>query len=231
MQTDGTKLTAFDASWVNVDNSIGIVTLSGTGRMAFGEQANNNSILCSKLYPMYSTTPQKFIKDRVMEHAAVIYYSQVDSATTARLAAEAISLSDQMPDGWNGLIVSDPDGERNLIIANLCGGSNNRVKLKDVTIKGLGAPVLSTETFITDSRADATINLDDCHALMQPLTVFIQGDGVAAKLFNPWDDNQLYVRSLTGKRQTVIITAMRNGKPVSTTQTIDGTIIIRLDNN
>ena len=230
-QTDGTRLTTIDGEWVNVDNSIGIVTLGGTGRMAFGEQANNNSILCSKLYPMYSATSEKFIKDRVMEHAAVIYYSQVDSATTARLAAETISLSDQMPEGWNGLIVSDPDGERNLIIANLCGGSKNRVKLKDVTIEGLGAPVLNTETVITDSRAAATINLDDCHALMQPLTVFIQGDGVAAKMFNPWDDNQLYVRSLYDHEQTITVTMLSNGKTISEAFTFDGTMIIRLNSD
>ncbi len=228
-QTDGTKLITFDATWVNVDNSIGIVTLGSKGRMAFGEQANNNSILCSKLYPMYSTTPEKFIKDRVMEHAIVIYYSQVDSATTARLAAEAIPLTEQMPEGWNGVITAAPDGEHNLIIANLRGGSKNRVKLSGLTVEGLGAPVLSTETVITENSAAATISLDDCHAFMQPLTVFIQGDGVAAKMFNPWDDNQLYVRTLTGGKGTVTVTIVRNGKSVSNTLEIDGTTVIRLD--
>lgn len=230
-QVDGTKMTAFDATWVNVDNSIGVVTMGGTGRMAFGEQANNNSILCSKLYPMYSTTAEKFIKDRVMEHATVIYYSQVDSATTARLAAEAISLNEQLPEGWNGLITTDPDGERNLLVANLAGGSKNKAKLSGLTFEGLGAPVLQAETFITNSKGAATIALDENHALLQPLTVFVQGTGVAAKAFNPVDDTQISIRSVNQELQRVIIACVHNGKIISQEVKIEpyGTMIIRLE--
>jgi hypothetical protein len=233
VQTDGKKMTTIDATWVNVDNSIGIVTLGGTGHMAFGEQTNNNSILCSKLYPMYSTIPEKFIKDRVMEHAAVVYYSQVDSTTTAQLAAQAVSLNEQLPEGWSGIIVSDPDGERNLLVANLAGGSKNKAELKELTFKELGAPVLRSETFITDSKGTATIALDENHAYLQPLTVFVQGTGVAAKMFNQNDELQLYIRTLNrqGKEEKVVVTMMVNGKPVSKTIDVYGTTLIRLDEN
>ena len=228
-QSDGKKLVQFSGSWANIDNSIGVVTIGGTGEMAFGEQSNNNSILCSKFYPMYSNTPQKFIKDRVMESAIVIYYSQVDSAQTAALAAQVLPLTDQLPAGWNGAIVSDPDGERNLIVANLAGGSTNKTKLENITFEGLGAPVLRTETFVTDSKGATVIALDENHSLMQPLTVFIKGTGVAAKMFNQNDDNQLYVRTLHENEETVTLTMLAGGKPISKTLTIEGTMIIRLD--
>ncbi len=230
-ESNGNKLTAFNANWVNIDNSIGVVTIGGTGRMAFGEQANNNSILCSKFYPMYSTRSESVKKDKVMEQAAVIYYSRVDSATTARLASEAITLTDQLPSGWSGLIISDPNGERNLVLANLAGGSTNCATLKDLAIEGWGAPVLAGgETVITDSKATGTIALDENHALLQPLTVFIQGSNVAAKMFNPWDDNQLYIRSTNNKPQTVTITMLVQGQPISKAITVDGTTVVRLDN-
>ena len=230
-QADGKKLVQFSGSWANIDNSIGVVTVGGTGQMAFGEQANNNSILCSKFYPMYSTVPEKFIKDRVMERAIVIYYSQVDSATTADLAKQVTPLTESLPEGWNGLVCADPDGERNLILANLAGGSNNKASLQGLTFEGLGAPVLRTETFITDSKASVTIPLDENHAFMQPLTVFIQGTGVAAKMFNQWDDLQLYVRTLNnqGKDEEVKVSMVVNGKTISKDVTIHGTTIIRLD--
>lgn len=230
--SDGKKLTQFNASWANIDNSIGVVTLGGTGKMAFGEQANNNSILCSKFYPMYSTTPEKFIKDRVMERAIVIYFSQVDSAQTAKLAGQVIPLTENLPDGWNGLICSDPDGERNLILANLAGGSKNKTELKGLAFEGLGAPVLSTETYVTDSKGSTTIALDENHTYMQPLTVFIQGTGVAAKMFNQNDDNQLYVRSTErGKGQKITVNILHNSKVYSQQLDIDSydTMIVRLE--
>ena len=228
VQTDGKKTVQFDSPWANIDNSVGIVTLGATGRMAFGEQANNNSILCAKFYPMYSDASQTFTQGQVVDRAAVIYYSQVSSEQTAALAAEAVSLAGQLPDGWNGAIVADPDGTRYLIAANLAGGSNNKAELKNLTSE-YGAPVLSVETFILDSKASGVVRLDEHHTMMQPLKVFIQGNGIAAKGFNPYDDRQFYVRTLGSQPETVTITAWVDGKPVSTTQTIEGTVVIRLD--
>ena len=197
--------------------------------MAFGDRALNNSIQCAKFYPLYSQKNETFAKDKTVDRSAVVYYSRVDAATTEHLQAEATSLADQLPEGWNGVIVSDPDGLKNLVVANLAGGNKNKAELKGLTIEGLGAPVVSTETVITDSKSDVTIALDESHSLMQPLTVFIKGDGVAAKMFNPWDDNQIYVRSLSNHEQTITVTMLSNGKAVSQSFTVDGTMVIRLD--
>ena len=229
VQTDGVKTVQFESPWANIDNSIGVVTLQGTGRMAFGEQANNNSILCSKFYPLYSAESEAFTKGKVVDRSAVIYYSQVSSQETAALAAQAESLAEQLPAGWNGLTCADPDGTRYLILANLAGGSKNKATIAGLAVEGLGAPVLTTETTIADSRATATIALDESHALMQTLTVFVQGNGLAAKMFNPYDDRQLYIRSLTDSEQQATVTIIADGKPVSKAFTIRGTTIIRLD--
>ncbi|MBO4802022.1 MAG: hypothetical protein J5545_09195 [Bacteroidaceae bacterium] len=220
-QTDGKELTQFSSTWANIDNSVGIVTVDGTGKMAFGEQSNNNSILCSKFYPMYSADEEAFTKDSTVESATVIYYSQVDSATTARLTAEVIPLQASLPEGWNGLIVSDPDGERNLLVSNL-SSSKGRVMLKDLNFEGLGAPVLSAETTITDSRGTATITLEENHSLLQPLTVFVQGTEIAAKMFNPWDDGQLYIRATTQAPQDVTVTFIHQGTRHTKQLTIEG---------
>ncbi len=231
-QTDGKKTMQFNSTWANIDNSIGIVTIGGTGKMAFGEQENNNSILCSKFYPMYSTKSEAFKKDKLVERSAVIYYSKVDSATTKALAKQVVDFTEFLPDGWNGLICPDPDGERNLIIANLAGSNINKAELKELFFEGLGAPVLSSETFISDSKGSSTIALDENHAMMQPLSVFIQGSSVAAKMFNQWNDKQLYVRSTErGKSQRITITIINEGKVISQQLDIDPyeTMIVQLD--
>ena len=232
-QTDGKKLVQFDADWANIDNSIGVVTVGGTGHMAFGEQANNNSILCSKFYPMYSAVNEPFIKDDVVERTAVVYFSQVDSAQTAALAKHIVPLADVVPAGWNGLIVSDPDGERNLVVANLAGGSTNKATLKGITFEGLGAPILETETHVVDNKSTVTIGLDADHTLMQPLTVFISGGNVFAKTFNRWDDSQVYVRTEQNAAQQITVTYVRGASKVSRQFTIEPgkTMVIRYDGN
>ena len=229
-QTDGSKNTQFEGTWANIDNSIGVITVNGTNQMAFGERDNNNSIMCSKFYPLYSAQSESFTQGKVVDRAAVIYYNQVDSAQTHALAEQVVSLTEQLPDGWNGLTCADPDGTRYLLVANLAGSSNNKAELKDLTSE-YGAPVLTTETYIINDKASAIIHLDESHSLMQPLTVFIQGSGVAAKMFNPWDDNQLYIRTLNGKPQTATVTMINGGKIVNKTFTIEGTTVIRLDGN
>ena len=230
VQADGKKTVLFDGSWANIDNSIGVVTLGGTGKMAFGEQANNNSINCSKFYPMYSAQSESFTKGKVVDRATVIYYSRVDSAQTEALAAEAVSLTEQLPEGWNGLICADPDGTRYLIVANLAA-SNNKVELKNLTTE-YGAPVLGAETYIVNDKASATIGIDPDHTLMQPLKVFVKGSGVVAKCFNPYDDMQLSLRSSSGMTETVTVTILANGTAISKQLTLsEGTTILRLNNN
>ena len=231
VQTDGSKMTQFESPWANIDNSIGIVTVNGTGKMAFGERANNNSILCSKFYPLYDTQSESFTQGQTVDRAAVIYYSQVDSATTKTLAEQVVSLTESLPDGWNGLTCADPDGTRYLVVANLSRGSN-KAEVKGLTGQ-YGAPVLPDETYVVDSKASAVIRLDQNHTLMQPLKVFIQGSGVVAKGFNPYDDLQFSVRTLGNKAENITITAIVNGKTITTTESISasGTTIIRLDDN
>jgi len=229
---NGAAMTSMQTPWANIDGSIGVVTLGATGKMAFGDRALNNSIQCAKFYPLYSQGNESFTADQTIDRTAIVYYSRVDAATTEALQAQATSLNDQLPDGWNGLTLADPDGTRYLVVANLNGGKKNKAELKGLTVSGLGAPVLSEETTITDNQASATIALDADHTMMQKLSLFINGTGVIAKLFNPWDDAQMSIRSNSQKDQTITISYVSEGKVVSTKlMTIEplGTYIVRYD--
>ena len=50
---DGATLTKMDGNWINIDNAVGIVT-PAYRQFAFGEKANNNSVMTAKLYTLYS---------------------------------------------------------------------------------------------------------------------------------------------------------------------------------
>ena len=222
--SNGAATQTWQTTWANIDNSIGIVTLGGTGQMGFGDHALNNSIQCAKFYPLFSNGNSNFSAGKTVDRSTVIYYSRVDAATTERLQGEAVALTDQLPEGWNGVTLADPDGSRYLVVANLAGGKNNKAELKDFSIEGSGAPVLSVETTITNSKSTATIALDENHAMMQPLSLYVKGSGVIAKLFNPWDEAQMSLRNPGLSPETVTVSYVRGGAVVSTQEITLGSL-------
>ena len=102
LTSDGAATQTLQSPWANIDGSVGIVTIGGTGQMAFGDRALNNSIQCAKFYPLYSNESENFAEGQTIDRSAIIYYSRVDAATTEALQHQATSLAQQLPEGWNG---------------------------------------------------------------------------------------------------------------------------------
>jgi hypothetical protein len=93
--------------WVNIDNTFGITTLR-SATMAFGERANNNSIMTAKLYTLYSDKRRTVNAGEVVDCRAVVYYSNVDASATARLATQNKFFD--TTGGWHAVVAYDPDG-------------------------------------------------------------------------------------------------------------------------
>ena len=224
---NGERMQVWQTAWANIDGSVGIVTLGGTGRMAFGDRALNNSIYCAKFYPLYADAPTVHEAGATVDRSTVIYYSRIDAARTADLQRRAEALTDVLPDGWNGLTFDDVDGTRYLLLSHLAD-NEKQAELKGLTSE-YGAPVLAAETTVIDSQSSATIALDEHHTLLQPLTLYIQGTGVAAKMFNAWDDAQCYVRNTGRSAQTVTVSYVAGGRLVAqqqiTLDPLDTTIV------
>ena len=231
MTTDGAITTEMATPWVNIDQSVGVVTLGGTGQMGFGDRALSNSIHMSKLYPLYSTASETFHAGEIVSSNAVIYYSQVSAATTAALQHQTTSLNDQLPQGWSGLTCADPDGSRYLVVANLDGKPSGRAELQNLAFPE-GAPVLTEETTILNGQSSATITLGNEQSLVQPLRVYIKGADVYARAISPVDDSLISLRLIGNTPQTATITYTLNGQVTSTTRRFEpeGTYLISLDN-
>ena len=121
---------ALISNYVNIDNCIGVLTRTNkaTNTMAFGDQHNNNSILTSILYPLYSDQPRKVrIGDRV-DNRLIAYYSNVTSSELSTLNAKLSTLN-SLPDGWKGYQVADTDGSTYLIIFNSAEPIVNKLKM------------------------------------------------------------------------------------------------------
>ena len=211
IQTDGSQLKSFESRWVNIDNEVGIITTATDNAIAFGDRELNSSIYLSKLYPAYSNASKAFRKDSIVDRRHIIYYCNVDSATTARLSAQALSLTAQVPQGWNGVIVSDPDSARYLLLSNYAGADS-------CTLTGLlfpeGAPVFTEMTDITESGSTATFRCKTHHSASNTLRVFLSGTDLQARQMKN-DSCGVYLYNTGRTRKKVRVSIWADGRKLT----------------
>lgn len=205
-QSDGSSFLTLNTSWVNIDNALGIVNVDGT-KMGFGDRSNNNSIMTSKLYASYSDESRQVKASEVVGKRNIIYYSNVDAATTKSVMEKCMSLGGKLAEGWNGVVATDPSGASYMLISNFCG--NPTCVLKDVQVNGK-APVFSVDTQVTDSKSEATYTLDANHSKGEILSFSVVGTGVKA-VQDSSDSTKVYVSNLTGAVNKLSLTYTAKG--------------------
>lgn len=174
--TDGRQLATWATPWINVDNSLGIVGLQGQ-TMAFGDRANNNSIMTSKLYAAYADSRRTVAAGEKVDARTVVYYSNATAATTLAMSDGMADLGGKLPQGWGGALVPDPDGMYYLLLSNFKG--SGEAALQGVTTKH-GAPVFASPTTIAHSRASAVFTAEENHSVSQPVRFFVRGKRATA---------------------------------------------------
>lgn len=213
-QLDGSTLTTMASNYVNIDNALGIVT-GDTKMMAFGDRANNNSVMTSKLYPQYGNTARTVQAGEVADRRTIVYYSNIDAATTKEMASRLTTLKDRVPEGWNGAIVPDPDGTRFLLLANFA--SAEKCTLKDVSCP-LGAPVFTVPTTISNEKSTAVFVAEPNQSVGNTLKLFVSGDDVTA-IQAPDDSAAIYLTAAV--KAMVSVCATTNGNTTSKAVNVD----------
>jgi hypothetical protein len=210
-QTNGASTVTFATSWANIDNQIGIVT-PGTNSMAFGDRTVNNSINTSNFYPLYSAASRAVNAGDVVDRRQMIYYSGVSATKTQEFAGNAISLRDSLPTGWNGVVATDPDSIRYMLVSNFVGASSADMKAMSLPE---GAPVFSVPTDISGGKSVAHFSLAASHSVGNALRVFVTSGSIIAQ--QGTDSISTYLTNSTASVKAVglmIITA--NGKITGT---------------
>ena len=174
---DGNTLTKFSTNWLNIDDALGVVA-HNDGQMAFGERANNNSIMTAKLYADYSTTSKAYKAGDVVAARNFTYYSNVDAATTSKLSSALVNLKDSLPDGWNGVVASDADGSQYILVSNF--NSSRQASLQHFALTK-GAPVFTVPTTIEQSQSSATFAVEQNHSYSQAIKYYVEGTGITAQ--------------------------------------------------
>lgn len=208
-QLDGTTLTTLPTTWVNIDNALGIVAHNDGGQMAFGDRANNNSIMTAKLYAAYGNTTRSYKAGERVGERNVVYYSNITADDTRRMDSLLTDLRPKLPDGWNGVMAADPDGSRYLVLANFMSGEK-------ATLDGLttdaGAPVFRyATTTVNDNKSMATFALNQNETAAMPLQFFIEGGGVEAIATG----DSAYVKSADGSTVTVRVNIANDSRELT----------------
>ena len=221
-QASGSPLTTFPGPWINVDNALSIVNASNKS-FAFGEKANNNSIMTAKLYGSYSTERRNVKKDDIVDKRALVYYSNMTAEKTNQFFQDVQQLTFTLPNGWNGVIVPDvtvPDGSPSgytyyMLLSNFA--SDQPCTLKDICVGGdlsLGKPVFTTTTTINKTGSTATFNAKENHSIVNTLKFFINGTGLQA-IQAEGDSTAIYLLNLIKGKNPITITAFDQGSTIS----------------
>lgn len=186
-QTDGSQLVTFSSPWVNVDNALGIVA-HNNGEMAFGDKANNNSVMTAKLYAAYSTASRQFSVGDKVDSRNVIYYSNIAADETKRMSDELISLADRLPDGWNGVVAADPDGTRYLMVSNFL---SDKMAKFEMPLTSLGYPVVSQKTMM----GQVELALEQNNSAVSASRIFVD-DKALNTVLDKENPNVAYIESV-----------------------------------
>ena len=200
---DGSETVSMFGPWLNIDNTFGVVSL-GRKLMAFDEKAPCNSIMTAKLYASFSDEMRKVNKGDVVDRRAIVYYSNIDAETTAKMA----KLNCQLPtaEGWNAVLAFDPDSTAFLLLARFAG--EGKCVLKDVKTP-FGAPVFFPGCTIMENGSEAAFVAKENQSLVQVVRFFIDGVGVEAVQDG---DDAIRLHNLVKGRNSVLVNAFANGK-------------------
>ena len=219
-QLNGATLTKLSGDWVNIDNQLGIVACHSplsdqhTTTMAFGERANNNSVLTARFYAFYNDQSRNVQAGDLVDSRGVVYYSNVDAATTQQLSTLNCQLSTQ--EGWKGMIAFDPDNTAYLLLSNFT--ADRPCALADVTT-AMGAPVFSARTEISGKGASADFVAEENHSVVNVVRFFIDGSGIEA-MQDAADDRVIYLLNLIKGQNHIIVKAGMLEEKITLNQTV-----------
>ena len=191
-QADGTTLKTFAADWLNIDNELGFVS-KGDKQMAFGDRANNNSVMTSKLYASYTGTSRPVTAGQVVDRRNVIYYSNVTAEQTAQLSDQVVSLTDKVPTGWNGIMAFDPDQTGYLLLSNFISDEKCVLAAEDLKV-GEESAALYPVLPVAYQEGKASFVAEQNHSVSATVKFWLSSLDAEA-VIDPNDPNVCYVNT------------------------------------
>ena len=200
-QSDGSQLLKIESNWVNIDNELGVVARAGK-QMAFGDRANNNSVMTAKLYPAYSDKSRTVKAGDVAGQRLFVYYSNITAQETAQLDAAVAELNEQVPAGWGAAMVEDPDGALHLVAANFV--SDQKCVLSALKAPEGGTPVFDVPTTITEQGGSIELTMEPNHAKGMSTKFVVNSESGSYKaVLSKENPAQMFITAIEGGKMEI----------------------------
>lgn len=117
-------------------------------------------------------------KGETVDARNLVYYSLINAEKTQTYANQLMSLKDQLPQGWNGIIAPDSSCPY-FLLCNFRG--EETATLHNLNYQGW-SPVFHEITYISKEGATATFCATQNHSIAHALPVMVRGKHVTAQL-------------------------------------------------
>ena len=143
--------------------------------------------MTAKLYPSYSAESRQFHNGEKVDCRNVVYYSNIDATETKLMSDEFISLTDKLPEGWNGALAADPDGTRYLMLSNF--KSDKKAEF-EMPVTPLGIPVVSHPSFM----GKLSVSIEQNNSVVSATRIFVDDASLSTVLDK--DTNSAYIQNM-----------------------------------
>ena len=220
--TDGTTLSVPSVSsafsvppttWVNIDNQFAVINTAGKN-FAFGEKANNNSILTAKLYTTAFSVPSvssafsvTMTPGEMVDRQAWVYYVNTTANQTQELSQRVRQL--QLPPQWNGIIAPDPQPSNYYMLLSNFGDADSTCILTDIRLPE-GCPVFPVLTTIGKDGSTVSFNVKENHSATAILR-FMVSEGSDVEAIQAKDDpDTIFLTNLVKGKNTLTLTVLHD---------------------
>lgn len=212
--SDGNTPVTIPGNWANVDRRLGLV-MGGTYALYFGGRELLNSVYVSRLFGTFNISPRNYTAGQVVTTRNATFYSNIDEATTAALAADA-----QYPTcalGWKNSAVKDPDNRRFYVAANLyCSTPSTTMTLSYPE----GAPVFEKDTTITGSSGSTVVYGVLGTAQIQEMGAYVSASTGSLTAVQGDTPYKAYIKNPGASAVTATVKIWNNGSFLTGTQSI-----------
>ena len=189
----------FYTPWLNIDNTIGIISRTPYSNFKLMEPIYNSSIQCRVLASGYNGKQREFKNDSIADSHAFVFLSKVTQEETQKYNDLTTSLTQKMPAGWTGIITTDNTGTY-VMISNFFGQQDS------CSIQGLEYntkqffPIFGKALHLHNNTASIDINIKQGNTIATRAHYGIRGQNLTAQMC---ENGKITISTLTQTKAKV----------------------------
>lgn len=221
----------FNTPWLNIDNTIGIISRTPNSKFKLMEPIYNASIQSRILASGYNGKQREFKADSIADTHAFVFLSKVTQEETQIYNDLTSLLTPKMPSGWTGIITTDNTGTY-VMISNFLG-QHNSCTIQEIQYNAKQFfPIFGNKLHIQENTASIDVDIKKGNTIATRAHYGIRGQNLTAQICengkisistntqtkakvsysNPTNYKTIYTKNLKIKKGYITTVEYINGK-------------------